>query len=493
MNNAVRLRTVLCILICIANYALGANPQEKPDLQKEQISTTKHKMQLNGKELQYTAIAGFLPIMNESNEVQANMFFTAYIKDGQDSVKRPVAFAFNGGPGASSVWLHLGCLGPKRVVLEGDGNSSPYALIDNEYTWLDSTDIVLIDPVGTGFSFATDEKNEKDFFEIHKDVSSVGSFIRLFLTKYQRWQSPKYLIGESYGTLRAVGLLNHLPREYGVQIDGVALISSALNFETIMFKRGNDLPYSLYLPSYTAAAWYHKKLNKDLQADLYKAIKESRDWAENKYLVMLAKGDNLSADEQSELSENLAKYTGLAPAFIKNNNFRIEVFTFISKLLEDNRLQTGLMDSRMTIVTVPPDYDYVDPSLLSAQIKLSTAFNEYLAKDLDIHILKPYKTLSSKVNSGWQWGSASGGFVDFTGDLSKAIVANEKLKIFAAMGYYDLTTPFRTQEYSFDHLGLPAALRKNIHCFYYPSGHQIYTSQESIKKLKDDIGHFFSE
>jgi carboxypeptidase C (cathepsin A) len=480
--------------ICIANFALAAGPaSEKPNLAQEQVSITKHSIQLDGNTLNYTAIAGFLPILDESGKTEANMFFVAYIRQQQNAASTPITFAFNGGPGSSSVWLHLGCLGPRRVILQEDGGRSPYTLVDNQYTWLDLTDIVFIDPIGTGFSFVVDKSHEKDFFDVHKDIDSVGSFIRLFLTKYKRWSSPKYLVGESYGTLRAVGLLDYLPKEYGIKIDGAALISSALNFEMISFKRGNDLPYVLYLPSYTAAAWYHKKLSRDLQADPQKTLKEVQKWANNEYLVLLAKGDNLSADEQSKLSDKLSAYTGLSKEFIRKKHFRIDVFSFITELLADKGLQIGLMDSRITGIAAPAGDEYEDPSFGAVRTTFVTALNDYLARSLDCNSVMPYKSLSMKANSSWQWGSAAGGFVDFTDNLTKAIIANEKLKVFAAMGYYDLTTPFSTQEYTFDHLGLEPGHKKNIRYSYYNSGHQVYTSEESLKKLKTDITDFYRD
>jgi carboxypeptidase C (cathepsin A) len=495
--NVLKQRIALIVFaFCVVNAvncALAAGPsQEILPNPPEQISVTKHSIQLNGTDFNYTAIAGFLPILDESGKTEANMFFVAYIKDQQDTSQRPISFAFNGGPGSSSVWLHLGCLGPQRVVLHKNSSSSPYELIDNQYTWLDLSDIVLIDPVGTGFSYASDESHEKDFFDVHKDIASVGSFIRLFLTKYKRWSSPKYLVGESYGTLRAVGLLNYLPKEYGIRIDGVALISSALNFETISFKKGNDFPFVLYLPSYTAAAWYHKKLSWDLQGDLQKTLKKAQAWADTEYFNLLAKGDNLSEGQRSEVTDKLAVYTGLSPDFIKKNNYRIDVYSFITELLADKQLWLGLMDSRVTTPVIPHSEDYEDPSFLAVKTEFVTALNDYLAKNLDFNTVKPYKSLSMKVNSSWQWGSASGGFVDFTDNLARAVSADGNLKVFAAMGYYDLTTPFRTQEYTFDHLGLQPARKKNISCSYYLSGHQVYTSEDSLKKLKTDITAFFS-
>jgi carboxypeptidase C (cathepsin A) len=462
---------------------------------KEQVSTTIHTMEVNGRILKYTAVAGFMPLYDASRKLKANMFFVAYFKDKPDgSSQRPITFAFNGGPGSSAIWLHLGCLGPKRVLLAENGKIVPYILLDNEYTWLDMTDLVFIDPVGTGFSYAVDVNETKTFFEIRKDIDSVGDFIRSFLTKYDKWLAPKYLVGESYGALRAVGLLEYLQRKYSIRIDGVVLLSSALNFETISFKKENDLPYTLYLPSYAAAAWYHKKLSGELQADLTKTLNEAQSWALNQYLVLLAKGDNLSANEQTLLTDKLAEYTSLTPSFIKEHNFRIDVFSFTRELLKKERLQVGLMDSRVTGVAPWPNVESVDidPSFWAIKSIFVATFNNYVEKDLAFVSMMPYEALSMKAAESWNWGSASGGFVNFTNTLANAMTANRNLKVFAAMGYYDLTTPFSAQEYTFDHLALDPRIKSNLYRSYYFSGHQIYTSKESLEKLKKDVVLFFA-
>jgi carboxypeptidase C (cathepsin A) len=467
-------------------------PQDNP--QQDKINVTYHSIELQGNKIEYNAVTGFLPIMDESNVIEGYMFFTAYLQRSAQSQTRPIVFAFNGGPGSSSVWLHVGCLGPKRVMIEHDANTSDYALIENKYSWLDIADMVFIDPIGTGFSYVLDPNKESSFFEIRKDVSSVASFIRLFLTRYKKWDSPKYLVGESYGTLRAVGLMEYLPKEYGVRVDGAVLISSVLNFQTISFTSGNDLPYSLYLPSYTTAAWYHRKLGKDMLGDLQGAIEESQRWASDEYLLLLAKGDNLSDNERGELLKRLQRYTGLSEQYIKNNNYRIEVYGFVTELLKNQGLQLGLMDSRVTGLAVPPETNYYDdPSFAILKTVYVTALNQYLASDLNFESSKPYKSLSAKVNRAWQWGSAENGFVDLTDDLVRAIIRNRKVKIFAAMGCYDLTTPFRTQEYTMDHLGLNKDERKSIRYYHYFSGHQIYTDEETLRKFKSDIAAFFNE
>jgi carboxypeptidase C (cathepsin A) len=287
-------------------------------------------------------------------------------------------------------------------------------------------------------------------------------------------------------------LLNYLPKEYGIRIDRAVLISSALNFQLISFKKGNDIPYVLYLPSYAAAASYHKKLSRNLEADLQKTLNEVHKWATDEYLVLLAKGDNLSPRERDKLSDKLAAYTGLSAEFLGKNNFRVNVFTFITELLADKQRQLGLLDSRVTGVAVPPGDEYEDPSFSAIKPVFTTAFNNYLAENLDFNSVMPYKSLSMKVNREWQWGSAAEGFVDFTDKLTRAIAANSELKVFAAMGYYDLTTPFMTQKYTYDHLGLDEERRKNLSYHYYLSGHQVYTSEESLRKLKADITTFFA-
>ncbi len=277
--------------------------------QKESQETppvvTHHEIHAGGKTLRYTATTGFLPLRNAEGDIEANIFFIAYTLDGQSSERRPLTFSFNGGPGSASVWLHMGAIGPRRVRMQPDGMmpAPPYQLVDNEYTWLDQTDLVFIDPVGTGYSRAMKPELKKKFLGLRGDIESVGEFIRLYLGRYERWSSPLFLVGESYGTTRAAGLSGYLV-EHGIAFNGIMLISSVLNFETLEFSTGNDLPYILYLPSYATSAWYHKKLGPDLQ-DFQKLRTEVEQWASTGYAEALAKGDRLTPEERNAVIERL--------------------------------------------------------------------------------------------------------------------------------------------------------------------------------------------
>jgi carboxypeptidase C (cathepsin A) len=312
---------------------------------------THHQMTIGGKVLHYTVTTGKLPLKNETGDTEAEIFFMAYTLDGAgETARRPLMFSFNGGPGSASVWLHLGALGPKRVKMRPDGAmpSPPYLLVDNPSTWLDQTDLVFIDPVGTGYSRASKPELGKKFFGLQGDLDSVGEFIRLYLVRYQRWNSPLFLVGESYGTTRAAGLSGYLV-ERGIAFNGIILVSSILNFETADFTRGNELPYTLYLPTYTATAWYHKKLPPDLQSkDLKSTLREVEVWASTEYAEALAKGSALPADERARTLDRLARYTGLDRHYLDLADMRVDIQHFCKQLLRDEGLILGVYDARIT-------------------------------------------------------------------------------------------------------------------------------------------------
>ncbi|MGH9333039.1 MAG: S10 family peptidase, partial [Vicinamibacteria bacterium] len=312
---------------------------------------TEHQIRLNGEILGYRVTAGKMPIRKETGETETEgeIFYMAYSVDGSSpGSERPLTFSFNGGPGSSSVWLHLGILGPKRVPMLADGGmpAPPYRLVENEYSWLDLTDIVFIDPVGTGFSRPSTPEKGKEFWGLEQDIESVAEFIRLYLTRHQRWSSPLYLIGESYGTTRAAGLSGYLVDRSGIAFSGVILVSSVLNFQTNRFAEGNDLPYMTYLPTYTATAWYHQKLEPELQADLTKTLEEVESWALTSYWEALAKGSRLTAEERRETIAALSRYTGLSKEFIDRSDLRVEAGRFRKELLRDRKLTVGRLDSR---------------------------------------------------------------------------------------------------------------------------------------------------
>jgi len=462
----------------------------------ETSSKTKHTIQINGKALAYTATAGTL-ILKKDEKPWASMFYVAYTKDDvQDVTKRPLTFAFNGGPGSSSVWLHMGALGPKRVDMgaEGEQPKPPYRLLDNEDTALEFTDLVFIDPVTTGFSRAAPGEKDSQFHGFDGDLESVGEFIRLYLTRAERWRSPKFLAGESYGTTRSAALSQRLLENDGIYLNGITLISSVLNFETISFGRGNDLPYALFLPSYTAAAWYHKKLPKDLQADLEKAIGESRRFAGNEYTTALMKGDKLTAADRTSVVHELARVTGLAEQFIEESNLRISESRFTKELLRDRRKTVGRYDSRLEGQDIDaagetPDYD---PSYASVQGVFTAMFNDYVREELKYESDAPYQVLTDKVRP-WSYDRFQNRYVNVADMLREAMTQNPSLRVMIANGYYDLATPFFATEYTVNHIGLEPGLSNHISLTYCDAGHMLYTKKNCLDNLHGAMADFYQK
>jgi carboxypeptidase C (cathepsin A) len=484
----------------IAEEASKSSPQthEKSKVKEpsgEKISITYHSIKVNGMTLNYTAMAGYLPMKDETGELKANIFFTSYIKGEEgDRSQRPITFAFNGGPGAASVFLHLGALGPKRIFLkeEKEAFPPPYRLIENAYTWLDITDLVFIDPVGTGYSRAASGEDPKRFWGVKEDIQSVGEFIRLYLTKFNRWLSPKFIAGESYGTTRAAGLSSHLQNKLGINLNGLILISEALNFQTIVFTPGNDLPYILFLPTYATTAWYHHKLSPEFQSNFQKTLVETEEFALGEYLVALAKGDALSEPQRNRIVEKLASYTSLSKTYIQKSNLRISRDDFTKELLHQEDLRIGVLDSRITGKYTPHDF-IQDPSVFLITGLLTATWNNYIKKELKYENDLPYQILSTKANESWDWSSATGGlgYVNVIDTLHQAMSENKYLKVFIASGYYDLDTPFFASKYAANHLDLDPKLRKNLTLTFYEAGHQMYTYLPALKKLKTDVEDFF--
>ena len=464
---------------------------------EEKTSKTEHSIQINGQTLKYTAVAGTLLLKKEDGTPTASIFYTAYTKDEvADLSKRPLTFAFNGGPGSSSVWLHLGSLGPKRVVMDADGmpTAPPYRFADNPYTLLDQTDLVFIDPVSTGYSRAAVETDAKNFHSLTGDRNSVGEFIRLYTTRNARWASPKFLAGESYGTTRAAALSDYLQSSLGLNLNGIVLMSSVLDFGTIRFDAGNDLPYILYVPTYTAAAWYHKKLSKDLQAaGLAKAVEESKRFASGPYTLALFKGNTISAEERASVVKNLARLTGLSPQYVEECNLRVGPSRFRKELLRDQRLTLGRYDSRLEGVDEDaagehPDYD---ASYASVQGAFTAAWNQYVHAELKFESDLPYEVLTDRVQP-WSFQGYENRYVNVADALHDAMTQNAALRVFVANGYYDLATPFLATEYTFSHMQSDPKLRDHVSMGFYEAGHMMYTQLKSLEKLKQDIAKFMA-
>jgi carboxypeptidase C (cathepsin A) len=475
----------------------AAVSEKAPSLHK--TSVTVHTVTVNGRRLEYTASAGYLQTKDRSGKPLADLFYVAYVKaPPAGETVRPIAFAFNGGPGGSSVWLHLGALGPRRVLLPDEGKTLPrtFELVDNEYTWLEFTDLVFVDPVGTGYSRPAPGVDGKQFEGVTGDVASIASFICLYLTRYERWESPMFLVGESYGTTRAAALSRYLQDRLGIYPKGIVLISTALNFQTISFEPNNDLPYVLYLPSYTATAWYHKKLPKDLlESDLQSVVEKAERWASGEYLLALMQGDTLPKEQREKVAAELARYSGLPLRFVLRNNLRVSNTRFMKELLRDENRTVGIMDGRVSGFDIDPasgEPEY-DPSMAIATAPFVACVNGYLRKDLEFDTDRRYRFLSMRVNEAWNWGRSGRQGLDVAPALKQAITENDHLKVFVASGYYDLNTAYFAKKYVFDHLGLNAHLRGNITSGYYPAGHQMYTDVACLKRLTADAAAFIKE
>lgn len=462
--------------------------------EKEEIVETKHEVMINGQSITYRAVAGNLIIKDEKCQPKASIFYISYTKEGvSDLRERPVTFCFNGGPGSSSVWLHLGVLGPKRVYLNENGDAlPPYHLVNNEFSLLDVTDLVFIDPVSTGYSRAIPYEEAKQFHGVEEDIKSIAEFIRLYLTRYQRWDSPKFIAGESYGTTRAAGLAGYLHDKYFIYTNGIVLISTVLNFQSIEFNVGNDLSYLLFLPSYTATAWYHKKLNPTLQANFLETIQKAREFVNKEYALALFKGDLLSLSDRHRIVEQLAQLTGLSPEYIDRSNLRVDMMHFVKELLRNQRETVGRFDSRFKGIdaNIVGEYFEYDPSAENIFGAFTSTFNQYVQTELKWTKDSHYKILTNL--QPWDYG-ISNQYLNVAETLRSVMTKNSYLRVFVGNGYYDLATPFFATEYTFNHLGLDSSLRDHVTMKHYDAGHMMYIYRPALIKLKQDLAHFYIE
>ena len=473
-----------------------------PDEPQDQLSITQHSVTIDQQEIHYTVTAGTIVLKEEQEKgsksdgekAKASIFFVAYTLDNTgDTAKRPITFSFNGGPGSSSVWLHLGVLGPRCVETDQQGNllQPPYQLIENQYSVLDQTDLVFIDPISTGFSRVVQGEEAKQFHGFKKDIESIGDFIRLYTTCYQRWTSPKFLIGESYGTTRAAGLSGYLQERHGLYLNGIMLISSVLDFQTIRFMNGNDLPYILYLPSFTATAWYHNLLDEGLQVDLHQTLQEVEAFAVGEYTLALMKGTDLPEDERQEITRKLVRYTGLPIDYIERADLRVSIMRFCKELLRAQGKTVGRFDSRFTGLdrdSVGERFEY-DPSYTNILGPYTATLNDYLRSQLKFESDLAYEILTDRVHP-WNYDTHQNQYVNVTDTLRKAMTTNPYLKVFVASGYYDLATPYMATQYTFNHLGLDKSLQQNVSMSFYEAGHMMYVHQQSLIQLKKDLSSF---
>lgn len=485
------------ILVC----PLSVLGQVKSDtIPKGEVSTTAQTVKIDGKIIGYKAIAGTLLLRNNDDQPIALHGFTAYIKDGTtDPRTRPITFVFNGGPGSSSIWLHMGVIGPRRVVVNDPASTpaAPYTLEDNNSSLLDVTDLVMMDPIGTGLSHAAGKSKNKDFWGVDQDIRAISQFIKQYVTENDRWNSPKFLLGESYGTFRNAGVAAYL-QNLGMAMNGVIMVSAVFDLRTLTFAQGDDISYVMNLPTYSATAWYHNKVpNKPASLDAY--LKEARAYAKTEYTLALMEGDALVGDARDKAITRLAYFTGLSKSYLDKANLRVTEPEFAAELLREEKQIVGRLDSRFTGVNqdLLSQTARYDPQSSAITPGYTALFMDYFYNTLKVNKAHTYYT-SAGGREGfiWDWKHAKNGGVGFpttpnTGvDMAEAMSRNPNLKVLILNGLYDLATPFYGVEYSIDHLELEKDIKANIIMKYFEAGHMMYTHRPSLELFKKESADF---
>ncbi len=514
----VQCTAVVCLFISQALYIHAQAPEREARSQegrtaaaqaaptpKEESSVTEHSIRLGGQVIPYRATASTTLLKDDKGEPTGLMYSVAYTRsDMKDLSSRPVSFFYNGGPGSATMWLHMGAFGPRRVAtLDGQFTPpAPYKLVDNTESLLDKTDLVFIDAMGTGYSHAVGKAQEKDFYGVDEDVRAFAQFISTYVNRNDRWNSPKFLMGESYGTFRSAALGNYLQNQYSMHLNGIVLISSVLDLASLTFTPGDDRPYIYYLPSYAAVAWYHKVL-KNRPPDVVAFIEEARQYANGEYASALFRGSKLTAAETQAVAKKLAYFTGLSEDYLAKAKLRVTLGQFNAELQRTRGLTTGRIDARFSgysrdLLAETAQGDPQGPAVGGAFTAMLNAYNH---DELKFGQDKTYKNRSG--GGGWNWTrqptpgpgarAGGGGFPgapNVMADLAQAMTTNPRLLVEVENGYYDLATPFFATEFTMEHLGLPAELQGHIRLNYSPSGHMMYLQDESRVKLHDNIAAF---
>jgi carboxypeptidase C (cathepsin A) len=460
---------------------------------EEKVSSTPHIAHIDGHEIKYTATVGTIPIRLDNNQIQARMFFVAYTKDGEDPKTRPISFLYNGGPGAATIWLHMGSFAPKHVQMADDGfqPAPPFRLEDNDNSLIDASDMVFIDAVSTGYSRTAPGVGSERFHGQEGDIRAFGEFINTWLSTYNRWASPKYLIGESYGTIRSAGLSAELQQRHGIDLNGIVLVSSLLTYQTLSPAPDNDVAWASNIETFSADAWYHKKLPPDLQSlSIRQVVDQSRAFAFGEYMTALTRGNTLTDAERAAMANKLARFTGLSPQFILNANLRVSADRFRKELLRDKRLAIGRLDGRFTSLDLDAagEREEFDISNQALQGPYTALFQDYVRNELkwesDLH----YPS-SGNVRP---WIYDQNRYMDMTEALRGTMARNPFLKVFVALGYYDMATVMGGSEFNFTHLAYDKQITDRVSYGYYEAGHMIYIRPSAHKALKQDIVRFIN-
>jgi carboxypeptidase C (cathepsin A) len=500
-----RLSLLFVWILVFATFPALSEEEEKakPEVKAEpKSSTTQHSIRIDGEVVKYSATAGWLIMKNDKGEPIARFGYTAYTRDGvSDASQRPLMFAFNGGPGSSSIWLHMGILGPKRVVITDEGFTAPppSQRVDNAYSIIDLTDLVMVDPVGTGFSKPLGEAEGKDFWGVDQDIKSVGAFVKKYVTENGRWASPKFILGESYGGIRSAGLVWHLQSQHGMNFNGVIVVSPFLNMGSGIDGADIDIPHVLYLSTLAATAWYHDAIA-DKSPDLEGFLAEVDQFAYNEYAPALMKGFTIPDNEKQAVAEKLAAYTGTSADYWAKADLRISHQQFLQELKRDERLIAGRIDSRFIGPSVNPlgetmDYDPFFPAVGPA---FTAAFLDYMHGELGFGQDEEYRVSAFGVE--WDWGHnppQSQGWVvpwsDLRADLAMALTMNPGLHLLVQQGYYDLATPTLATRHDINHLDISAETRERITMEFYEAGHMMYLHQPSMQKFREDLARFIRD